>query len=153
MQLVDYPPWYQQVIAIFKHDLSVSGFQHAASFVYKDDLIGLAVFIKIIGHRVSWCRQRDMQIAVYEHGLAAIQKIVGWRNIESLEAGMLQVFLTCHLRLCRIRFANLLYERRRVAMVYQRVGAGETVCGYQFLRIQAAIGLAKHGMSFCRDFP
>ena len=117
IHLVDDSSGYQQVIAVLERYLAITGFQYAAALVHKDDLIRLTVFIEIVRHGVAWCRQRDMQVGIYKYGLPAIEEIVGGRDVKTFQAGMFQVFGTRNFGLDGIRFADLLHQGGRVAMV------------------------------------
>ena len=143
MDLIDSSPRQYNVIAIRKGQLTVRRTNLSAALVHEDHLIGIRVLIEIIGSAIPGCRQYDVTIIVHQYRYAALQVIIHRRNLEALQAAVLEHFFLRHLRRhihLRLRTNDL---RGRMTMIQQRIIIAESLRGEQLLAVQTAIRLAE----------
>src|SRR3546814_16643138 len=76
------------------------------------DLVGLAVFVKVICHGTLRRRQRNMQVLIYQNSLAAFQVICLRGQAKSFQTRMTQMLLPGDNRFHGVRFIRS--EERRV---------------------------------------
>ncbi len=149
-ELVNRSPWDHEVIPVTETDFSESCFQYASAFMDKNHLIGLAILVKIIGHGMTRCRQRDVKITVDQYRFPALQVIVLRFDVEPDQAGMFQMFFPGNLWFYRIRLTEFLNNGRRVTMVNQRIQTGKSFCRDQFFCIQCTVRFTKNRVALGR---
>ena len=71
MQLINHTARNHQVVSIGKIDVSQLGFERSATFMNEQDLIGIGILVKVIGHRLLRRCQFNVAIRVYQDGGSA----------------------------------------------------------------------------------
>lgn len=109
----------------------------------ENDLIGVRIFEKVVGHTLPRSGEDDLTVIVDEHGFAALEIVVFGLNLEPFEASWFELLVVNDFRGNRNGFSYLNYLGRWITMVQQGVHAAETFSGKQLFMIQRAVRFSK----------
>src|SRR5207248_6128557 len=105
----DCSSWNNEVVAILKINFSIKSFQHAASFVNKNQFIGIGILEEVICNRFLRSSKRNLQIVIYKNRFFAFDIIILCIYLKSAKAMMFQQTLMRNLGLARKWFAGFFY--------------------------------------------
>lgn len=152
LQLVRRAARNHEVVAVFKIQRAVHRAQRAGTFVDKNHLVGVGVFVVIIRHAFARRGENDFAVAVHQHRLARLEVVVLRLDFKTFQAPVFQLLVMHGLRRDAVRLADLHDLRGRVAVVEQRVVVAEPLGAEQFLVVERSVGFAELGVAFGRYF-